>query len=260
MDTDSRRAAAAVLAGAAADRRPVAPLASRFGPFDVADAYAIQQLNVDARLAAGARLVGHKVGLTARAMQEMLGVFEPDFGVLLDDMLLTDGAVVAAPRLCRPRIELEIAFVLSSPLGGPGISGADVLVATETVVAALEVIDSRIEDWRIDLSETIADNASSAAVVLGETRRRPEGLDLTSVEGELYRNGELVATGLSSEVLGDPALAVAWLANKLGGLGVVLAAGEVVMSGSCTKAVDVAAGDRFTGRLGSLGEVTVEFS
>lgn len=259
MNADARSSAAAALAAAQHKRQPVPPLTATYGPFDVVDAYAIQQLNVDARRAAGGRLVGHKVGLTAKAMQEMLGVFEPDFGALLDDMMFGDGSTVPTATLCQPRIELEIAFVLAAPLAGPGVTAAQVVAATEAVLPALEIIDSRIEDWRITLSDTVADNASSAAVVLGPSRHSPDGLDLTDIDAELLSNGEVMATGSSSAVLGDPALAVAWLANKLGELGTSLVAGEVVMPGSCTKAIDVASGDRITGRLGPLGEVSVAF-
>ncbi|HLI15851.1 MAG TPA: 2-keto-4-pentenoate hydratase [Acidimicrobiales bacterium] len=259
MDHATRARAAEDLAVAERDRRPVPPLTETYGAFGVEDAYAVQQLNIEARRAAGGRVVGHKVGLTAKAMQEMLGVFEPDFGVLLDDMALDDAASVSAQRFLQPRVEPEVAFVLAAPLKGPGVTVGDVRAATRFVVPALELIDSRIENWRITLSDTIADNASSAAFVLGRTRTELGELDLTALDVELYKNGELVAKGSTSAVLGDPAQAVAWLANKLGELGAVLGAGEVVMPGSCTSAVAVAAGDRIVARFGSLGEVAVAF-
>jgi 2-keto-4-pentenoate hydratase len=249
--------AAALLAAAERDRVPVPPLTGRWPDLTIDDGYAIQRHNVARRVAAGARVVGHKVGLTSAAMQEMLGVGEPDFGHLLDDMVVAGEAEAAA--YLAPRAEIEIAFVLRSALTGPGVTAADVLAATDHVRAAIEIIDSRIADWRIALVDTVADNASSAGVVLGERRVAPAGLDLAAVEGRLRLGGTLVERGPGAAVLGHPAVAVAWLANTLGVRGVALEAGHVVLPGACTRAVPVAPGDVVVGDFDGLGAVEVRF-
>jgi 2-keto-4-pentenoate hydratase len=255
-----RRAAADALEEAERAAVPVPPLSDHLPGLDVDDAYAIQLINVDRRITAGRRVVGHKVGLTAKVMQEMLGVDEPDYGHLLDDMVVDDGGEVAAASLCAPRVEVEVAFVLRGPLEGPGCTAADVVAATERLVPTIEIIDSRIADWRITLCDTIADNASSARVVFGPGGAEPTGVDLTAIGAELLIDGVLTATGSSDAVLGNPANAVAWSANKLAEHGQRLEAGHVVIPGSCTKAFDVAAGNSVEARFAGLGSVTVEFS
>lgn len=236
----------------------IAPLSVSYPGLDLDDAYAIQLANIRRRLDAGATVKGHKVGLTAKAMQEMLGVDEPDYGYILDDMLAEDGASVPIARFLQPKAEVEIAFLLGRPLRGPGVTAADVLAATEAVAPSIEIVDSRIADWKITLADTIADNASSAAVVTGAWRPL-EGLTLADVEAELVLNGEVVARGAGRDVLGDPALAVAWLANTLAQRETTLEAGHIVMPGSCTRAVDVQAGDRVDARFAGLGDVSVTF-
>lgn len=254
-----RQAAAGALAEAERAVSPIDPLTETWPELDVDDAYAIQLVNARARIGAGANIRGHKVGLTSRAMQEMLGVTEPDYGHLFDAMFVTEGSSVQAGAFCHPRVEIEVAFVLAEPLAGPGINVADVLRATAFVVPAIELIDSRIKDWRVTLSDTIADNASSARVVLGGSPTRLTDVDVRVLGAVLRKNGEIVETGASGAVLGNPATAVAWLANKLADFGVELEAGQVVMPGACTRAVDVSAGDTIRGEFDRLGPVELRF-
>ena len=245
------------LATAELERVPVEPLTERFEGFDVESAYAVQSIVMGRRLAAGARLVGHKVGLTNVAMQKQLGVDEPDFGRFLDDMEIPGDGEVRLSGLIQPRIEPEIAFVLSRDLAGPGVTTEDVLAATESVAPALEIIDSRIADWRIKLADTVADNASSARFVVGP-RRPVAGLDLAALEGSLVRDGEVVGAGQGSAVLGDPAAAVAWLVNMLARFGESLSAGEVILPGALCASVPLSSGRVFRTEMGDLGAVTVE--
>jgi 2-keto-4-pentenoate hydratase len=260
VDDDSRNAAALMLAEAERNRIPIPPLTETFAGLDAVDAYQIQLLNIQRRLTSGHRLRGHKVGLTAKVMQDMLGVNEPDYGHLLDDMFVGDGEEVAAGRFLQPKVEVEIGFILGQPLQGPNVTVDDVMAATESVVPAIEIIDSRIADWKITLADTIADNASSAALVLGREPVPITGFDLTSVEATLLQNGEVVATGPSTAVLGNPAAAVAWAANKLADFDTKLLPGHVILPGSCTRAIAVRPGDRFEARLSRLGSVSVRFS
>jgi 2-keto-4-pentenoate hydratase len=241
------------------DRMPIDPLTSNCPELDVIDAYEIQLINVRRRLADGAIIRGHKVGLSARAMQQMMGVNEPDYGHLLDDMFVFEGDRVPAGTLCQPRVEVEVAFVLGAPLSGPGCTVADVLEATAFVVPAIEIIDSRIRNWKITLPDTVADNASSGLVVLGGRRTPVEATDLRTVGAVLRRNGEIIETGAAGAVLGNPATAVAWLANKVHAFDTTLEAGHVIMPGSCTRAVEVEAGDVVRADFDLLGHVAVAF-
>jgi 2-keto-4-pentenoate hydratase len=250
--------AADTLRAAERDRAPVAPLVEKFPGMDVVDAYEIQLVNIRRRLDAGATVRGHKVGLSSKVMQQMMGVDEPDYGHLLADMELRSDVPVAADRYCYPRVEVEVGFVLGADLPGEGCTEADVLAATERVVPAIELIDSRIVDWRIGLPDTIADNASSAGFVIGEGVA-PAGLDLTAIDATLYRDGEEVVSGRSDAVLGDPVIAVAWLARKVASFGVRLHAGHVILPGSCTRAIDAARGQSFTASFSGLGEVSLAF-
>lgn len=225
----------------------------------VADAYRIQMINVERRLAAGRRIVGGKVGLTSVAMQKMMGVNEPDFGHLFDDMILKSGGECPVNALMLPRVEPEIAFVLSRELRGPGITREDVLAAAEYVTPALEIIDTRIRDWKITLPDTIADNASSGRVVLCAQKTPPHQCDLASVAMKLEKNGALAEEGVGSAVLGHPAEPVAWLGNKLAEFGESLAAGSIVIPGALCRAVPVAAGDAIEASFGSLGAVSIRF-
>lgn len=245
---------------ASATRVPIAPLTSVDRDLTVADAYAIQLANVDRALADGRRIVGHKVGLTSKAMQEMLGVDEPDFGVLLDDMVVEDGATVPFGRLLQPRIEAEIGFRLGRDLEGGGVSTADALAAIDAAVPALEIIDSRIADWKIRLVDTIADNGSSAMAVLGSTFTPIDGVDLRLIGVVLERNGALVEHGVGAAALGHPAACVAWLANKLAEFGQSLRAGQIVLPGALHRAVSVAPGDHYRAEYSVLGSVDVRFA
>lgn len=260
VGSELREQAATVLRIAERDRMPVEPLVARFPGIDVVDAYEIQLRNIEYRLARGARVVGHKVGLSSPAMQRMMGVSEPDYGHLLDDMALTETDPVPVARYCWPRIEVEVGFVLGADLPGESCTEADVLAATEAVVPSIELIDSRIKDWRIGLADTIADNASSAGFVLGAARIALCDVDVRTIDVTLSRGDEVIATGRSDAVLGNPATAVAWLARTVASFGVRLEAGHIVLPGSCTRAVDVAAGERFRADFGSgLGAVSVSF-
>jgi 2-keto-4-pentenoate hydratase len=254
-----RDEAAEALRRAEQTRQAVPPLVETYPGIDVVDAYEIQLRNIRRRLDAGATVHGHKVGLSSKAMQQMMGVDEPDYGHLLSDMVLSEDTPVAASRYLLPRVEVEVGFVLGDDLPGEGCTVEDVLRCTEYVAPSIELIDSRIADWRIGLADTIADNASSAGVLLGKERRKPDELDLTAIDAVLRINGEQVASGRSDAVLGNPAIAVAWLAQKVAGFDVRLQAGHVVLPGSCTRAYDVKPGDDVVAAFDGLGTVSVRF-
>lgn len=237
---------------------PLDPVSETYPALDIDDAYAIQTLLITDRINEGRVLRGYKVGLTSEAMQRQLGVDQPDFGALLDDMWIEDGAVVAAEYL-SPKVEPEMAVILRSPLTGPGVTVRDVEEAVGSVVASLEVIDSRIRDWRITIADTIADNASSAAVVLGGTELPLASVDRHALDVTLFINGEQVGRGTGDAVMGDPLAAVAWLANTLGERGVVLPAGAVILPGSVCAAAAVVPGDHVVADFGPLGTVSVTF-
>ncbi|MHB8220989.1 MAG: 2-keto-4-pentenoate hydratase [Acidimicrobiales bacterium] len=258
MTPEQRAQLAGDLARAYETREPIEP-PSRSTDMSIEDAYAVQLLQVERMLAIGARLRGHKVGLTSRAMQRMLGVDQPDYGHLFDTMFVAPGTEVDLTRFLQVRVEPEIAFVLSRDLQGPGVTTVDTLRSIDFAVAALELIDSRVRNWEITLTDTIADNASSGAVVLGSKPVLPTKLDLRLAGCNLYRNGELMATGAGGAVLGDPVASVAWLANALGSLGETLRAGAIVLSGSCTLAVPVSPGDIVRAEVAGLGQVSVSF-
>jgi len=228
----------------------------------VEDAYAIQAAWLRRKLASdsGLRLVGRKVGLTAKAMQEQLGVSEPDFGFLLNRMLVASGGSIARDELILPRVEPEIAFYLEKDLRGPGLAVADVLDVTRAVAPALEIVDSRIADWKIKLQDTIADNGSSARAVIGPSVPYERGLDLAAVLVSLRRNGEQVGQGAGAAVLGHPAEAVAWLANALAAFGESLRAGDVVLPGAMCASVFANAGETFDASYTGLGSVSVRFT
>lgn len=260
MDDATRQRLARRLLEAERERKPVAPLTADHPGMTADDAYKIQEAVVAARLDAGDRIVGWKVGLTSRAMQEMIGVDQPDYGPVLASMLVADGGAVPYDELIQPKAEAEIAFVLDRPLEGPGVTPLDVLRATAGVVASIEVIDSRIEDWQIKLPDTVADLASSARVILS-ARMVPAGdLDLRLVGMVMTVNGEPVSTGAGAAALGNPLNAVAWAANTLGRLGATLDEGQIVMPGALHRAVDVEPGDTVRATFDRLGGVTVRFT
>jgi len=248
------------LAEALHTRQPVEPLSERFPELTVDDAYAIQTEILRLRLEEGRRVIGRKIGLTSRAMQNMFNVHEPDFGFLLDDMVIINGEIFPAGQMLQPRCESEIAFLLKRDLTGPGITTEDVLMATEAVMPSLEIVDSRVKDWKIKLVDSISDNGSSAMLVLGDAVHKPESIDLRLVGMVFEKNGEILSTGAGAAVLGHPASAVAWLANKMAQFETKLNAGEVVLSGAITAASPIAPGDYFKASFDRLGCVSVKFS
>jgi 2-keto-4-pentenoate hydratase len=245
---------------AEAERAAIDPISETWPDLTIEDAYAIQTRNVERRQAAGRVICGRKVGLTSRPMQEFLRVFEPTFGALLDDMFIGDGDEIALEELIQPRVEAEIAFVIGRDLVGPGVTTSNALTAIAGALPALEIGDSRIADWRIQLVDTVADNASSARLVLGGKLTDVTDIDLSVVGMVISRNGVLLHTGAGAAVLGNPARCVAWLANKLASFGSALHAGDVVMSGALHRLVPVLAGDVFRAEFGHLGAVTTHFS
>ena len=239
---------------------PVDPLTGGHPELDIEDAYAIQTHNVDRRVSAGAHIAGRKVGLTSRTMQELLGVNEPDYGVLFDDMFVEDGDEISLTNLVQPRVEAEMAFVLDSDLAGPGVTTANALAAIGGVLPAIEIVDSRVADWRIKLVDTVADNASSGKLVVGGRMRKVTELDLRLVGMALSRGGAVIETGAGAAALGNPARCVAWLANKLAQFEITLRAGDVVLPGAVHRMVTVAPGDVFRAEFAHLGAVTARFS
>lgn len=252
-----------VLLMAELSRRPIAPLSAGYPDLTVAEAYEVQAINARSRVASASNpslIVGHKIGLTSKAMQEMLGVEEPDYGCLYADRVHDSGVAIPAAELIAPRIEPEIAFVLAEPLTGAGVTAQDVLAATAYVLPSLEVIDSRNADWQITLVDTIADNASCARIDLGDTRTNVADVALAAAEVELRVNGEAVQHGSGAAVLGHPAKAVAWLANALAEHSVTLEARQIVMPGSLAAAVPFNHGDHVVADFGPLGSVEVRCS
>lgn len=236
INESTKHALATALLEAERERRPIAPLTASWPDLTPADAYAIQLEVLARKLQQGSRVVGKKIGLTSQAIQQMFGVDQPDYGHLLDTMAIADGGQAPMARLLQPKIESEIAFVLERDLQGPGLTAADVLAATDYVVPALEIIDSRISDWQIKLADTIADNASSGLFVVGARKTKVEQLDLRLVGMVVEKNGADALTAAGAAVLGHPANAVAWLGNKMAEFGVSLRAGEVLLSGALAAA------------------------
>ncbi len=247
------------LYGALQGAHVVEPLTTRHPEITVEDAYRIQQRLNARRLDAGETIIGKKIGVTSKAVMNMLGVYQPDFGMLTDGMVYNEGEAIAANTLIQPKAEGEIAFVLKRDLIGPGISAADVIAATEGVMACFEIVDSRIRDWKIKIQDTVADNASCGVFVLGDRMVSPLEVDLNTCGMVLEKNGEIVATGAGAAALGAPANAVAWLANTLGALGIPLKAGEVILSGSLAIMVPVKAGDSLRVTIGGIGGCSVRF-
>jgi 2-oxopent-4-enoate/cis-2-oxohex-4-enoate hydratase len=241
-------------------RTTVAPLLEREPDITLDDAYRIQQRMIARRLQAGETIVGKKIGVTSKAIQNYLGVFQPDFGQLTSSMLYQEGDTIDLGKLIQPKAEAELAFVLKEDLNGPGITAMDVLRATDYVVPCFEIVDSRITDWNIKIQDTVADNASCGVYVLGKTRGDPRLLDITLAGMVVEKNGELVSTGAGAAVQGSPANAVAWLANTLGELGISFKAGEVILSGSQSALIAVQGGDELVCTIGGLGSCRVAFS
>lgn len=239
--------------------KTIDPLSTSYPGITIEDAYHVQQRMVDLRLQNGETVVGKKIGVTSQAVMNMLGVFQPDFGYLLSGMVYGEGDTISRSSLIQPKAEGEIAFVLKRDLEGPGVTNADVLAATECVMACFEIVDSRIRDWKIKIQDTVADNASCGAFVLGDRAVRPTDVDLGTCGMVLERNGEVIGTGAGAAALGSPVNAVAWLANTLGRLGIGLKAGEVILSGALAAMVPANAGDNFRVSIGGIGACSVRF-
>jgi 2-keto-4-pentenoate hydratase len=259
LSEEVRDELAAELAQAERSKVSMKPLTDGVPGMDVVDAYEIQLINIRQRVAEGARVIGHKVGLSSLAMQKMMNVDEPDYGHLLDDMEVFEDVPVVAGRFLYPRVEVEVGFILADDLPGEGCTEDDVLAATAAFAPSIELIDTRITNWNIKLCDTIADNASSAGWVLGKERVSPKDIDIKAIDAVLRCNGEVVAEGRSDAVLGNPVTAVAWLARKVDQFGVRLRAGDIVLPGSCTRAIDARPGDDFVADFDGLGSVHLSF-
>ncbi|MBB4687879.1 2-keto-4-pentenoate hydratase [Amycolatopsis jiangsuensis] len=260
MDATELQDAVARLTRAYQRREPIDPLVKTFPDATPEDAYRVQQDQVRAWVEAGDAVRGHKVGLASAAMQRQMGVDQPDYGHLTGSMFHLEHQPIPTTRFLQPRIEPEIAFVLGSALRGPGVTVADAVRAVDFVLPSLEIVDSRIRDWRITLFDTISDNASSGGVVLGSSPTALGAVDLRLAGATLHVNGELVATGAGGAVLGSPINALVWLANTVGPLGVTLEPGHVVLPGSMTAAQPVRPGDTVVATMAGLGSVTAVFA
>jgi 2-keto-4-pentenoate hydratase len=248
------------LLDAARTGTPIPPLTSEHPDLDVADAYAIQSAVIESMLAAGDSIAGYKLGLTSKPMQELLGVHEPDYAPLLASAVIDDGAALLLGRFIAPKVEAEIALVLRETLTGPGVTLAQAEQAVGGAVAAIEIVDSRIADWKIKLPDTVADLASSGATVLGREVVPVDGFDIRLVGMAVTKNDELIATGAGAAALGNPIGAVAWLANTLAAYGVSLEAGRFVMTGSLHGAFSVSRGDVVRAEFDRLGTVSVRLT
>ena len=246
------------LLAARADHRPCPPVRDILEPATVDEAYAVQLAWIERRLDDGVSVVGRKIGLTNPAVQRQLGVDSPDYGFLLTDMFYLDAATIPERTLLQPRVEAEVAFVLKSDLDIANPTEHDIIAATEYVCASLEIVDSRISNWEISLVDTIADNASAGAFVLGRERHEITD-DLVDEAMVMHRNGEIVSEGVASDCMGSPLKAMAWLARVCHELGSPLRAGEIVLSGALGRVVDARPGDTFEASIAGLGSVSIEF-
>lgn len=240
-------------------RQGIRPLTEQNKNLTIEEAYQIQLEIVEKKLAQGKKIIGKKVGLTSDAMQRMLNVNEPDYGHLFDDMQIEDGGNVNVSTMIAPKVEAEIGFVLDTDLKGPNVTYLDVMMATRYIVPTLEIIDSRVADWQIKLADTVADNGSSAKVVIGNQTSTLNQVDLRTNSMVLFKNEKLIATGAGAAALGHPAGAIAWLANKLSEFDITLKKDELILPGALSGAVAVTAGDKIEAKFGSLGNVTVYF-
>jgi 2-oxopent-4-enoate/cis-2-oxohex-4-enoate hydratase len=241
-------------------RSTVPPLLEREPEITIADAYKIQLRFVERRVQAGEKIIGKKIGVTSKPVQDFLGVYQPDFGQLTSGMVYQEGETIDLSQLIQPKAEAELAFMLKEDLIGPGITAMDVLRATDYVAPCFEIVDSRITAWKIKIQDTVADNASCGVFVIGKTRGDPRKLDITLAGMVLEMNGELHSTGVGAAVQGSPVNAVVWLANTLGALGIPFRAGEVILSGSQSPLVPVLDGDELVCTVGGLGSCRVKFS
>jgi len=258
LSAAERAKAADILMEANKTKKQAVQLTTTFPNITIEDSYAISTEVANRKIKAGAKLIGHKVGLTSKAMQRSSMIDEPDFGFILDDQMIGDGAKVPHANYCKPRVEVELCFVMGKRLLGPGVGLAEVLRATEYVIPAIEIVDARIQDQR-KICDTVADNGAAAGIALGGRPVGPMDVDLRWVGGIMYRNSEIEETGLAAGVLGHPALGVAWLANKLGQVGTALEPGHLVLAGSFTRVVFAQKGDTLHADFGPLGGLAIQF-
>ena len=235
------------------------PITNQYPDMTIEDAYAVQKRMIDRRVQDGEVIVGKKIGVTSRAVMNMLGVYQPDFGYLLDGMFIEEGQTIPMDEMIAPRAEGEIAFILKRDLMGPGLTPAEVLRATDCVMACFEIVDSRIQDWRIKIQDTVADNASCGVYALGSVLGDPRKLDLGLCGMVVEKNGQVVATGAGAAALGHPANAIAWLGNTLGRRGIGLKAGEVILSGSLAPLIPVQKGDHLRCTIAGMGHCNIRF-
>ncbi|WP_299199219.1 2-oxopent-4-enoate hydratase [uncultured Amphritea sp.] len=241
-------------------RHTLRPFTERFNDITIEDAYNISLRMIERRVAAGERIIGKKIGVTSKAVQNMLNVHQPDFGFLTDSMAYSEGQEMPiSEKLIQPKAEGEIAFILKKDLLGPGITNADVLAATDCVIPCFEVVDSRIENWQIKIQDTVADNASCGLFILGDKTVDPRKVDLTTCGMVVEKNGQIISTGAGAAALGSPVNCVTWLANTLGAFGIPLKAGEVILSGSLVPLEPVQAGDFMSVSIGGIGSASVRF-
>ncbi|WDM57245.1 2-oxo-hepta-3-ene-1,7-dioic acid hydratase [Pseudomonas sp. NEEL19] len=265
LERSTHRALAAELHEAQVSRQQVRQFSQRFPDMTIHDSYAIQREWIALQLAQGRKVIGHKIGLTSRAMQISAQITEPDYGTLLNDMLLADGSEVQASRFIVPRLEVELAFILARPLRGPDVTLLDVLNATDYVMPALELIDARIEQFDRDskvprqVRDTIADNAANAGIILGGRPMRPDQVDWRWAGALLFKNGVIEESGLGAAVLNHPGNGVAWLANRFALHGEGLETGQIILGGSFTRPVACAPGDTFHADYGPLGSISLRF-
>ena len=239
------------------EKKPIEPLVSRFPEITINCAYKIQLENVRKRLSEGERIIGKKIGLTSYSMQKLLGVYEPDYGHILNTMVLLKNEL-SLSTVIQPKAEGEIAFVMKENIEGPGITSTDVISATDFVMPAIEVIDSRVRDWKIKIEDTVADNASSAFMLVGTKALPPNEVDMFSTGMVFLKNGEILATAAAAAVMGNPVNAVTWLANKLSEFGAGIKKGEIILSGALTAAVDLKENDVVQVAFDRLGAVTLK--
>ena len=239
----------------------ISPLTDRYPDITIDDAYLISLRLLARRQEQGENIIGKKIGVTSKAVQDMLGVYQPDFGFLTDTMEVANGSVInVAKEMIQPRAEAEIAFILKKPLKGPGVTENDVLEATASIAPCFEIVDSRIKDWQINIQDTIADNASCGLFVLGDARSEVAGHDLKKLTISVTKNDKFLCRGEGSAVQGDPLTAVAWVANTLGEYGIAFDSGDIILSGSLVPLEPINAGDVFSLELSSVGSASISFS
>jgi 2-keto-4-pentenoate hydratase len=260
LNEAQHRKAAEALFAAERDHAPIEPITATYENADIEDAYRIAMCVTELKLAAGRTIKGHKIGLTSKAMRSLNNATEPDYGTMFDNWFVPEGTIVEFSRLNRPLVEVELAFVLKHDLPGPSANAADVIRATDFILPALEIVDSRFSRRGTrGVIDSVADAASCGLVVLGGNPRRLDQVDIRRIGASLAKNGDIEETGVASAVMGNPINSVAWLANKLHEFGVTMAAGHVVLSGSFIKAIPFGAGDTLTAVFDQLGEVSCTF-